>query len=215
MKILITGFEPFGGETVNPAWEAVQGLPKVLAGASLLKLRIPTAFNRAAASITNAMAQYRPDAILMVGQAGGRSALTPEFIGINWQDGRIPDNDGFQPLGTFLEPDEETAYFSTLSPDAMVARIRAAGIPAFVSYSAGTYVCNAVLYRVLHHVSRNGLPCRAGFIHVPFAPEQAVGKSQTTPTMATETIRQGLEAALMAIIRPDAGKPQGSFGQTE
>ena len=214
MKILITGFDPFGGETANPAWEAVKGLPDELAGATLKKIEIPTAFHRAARLIIDTMAAFRPDAVLMVGQAGGRSALTPEFVGINWQNGRIPDNDGFQPTGAFLEPDGETAYFATIPLSDMVASIRTAGIPAFVSYSAGTYVCNAVLYRVLHHISRNDLPCLAGFIHVPHTPDQAVDKSESTPSMAAETIRRGLEAALLGIIQPLGGDPAGPSGQT-
>ncbi len=215
MKILITGFDPFDGETLNPAWETVKGLPEELSGARIRTLQIPTAFQRAAERITEAMAEFMPDRVLMVGQAGGRAALSLEFVGINWQDGRIPDNDGFQPSGCLLEEEGETAYFATLPLGEMTLRIREAGIPAVISYSAGTYVCNTVLYRVLRHIAKNDLPCKAGFLHVPYTPEQVVDKAGGTPSMAVETILEGLLAALQGIIDPNPLRETGPLGQTE
>lgn len=215
MTILITAFDPFGGEAINPAWEAVQGLADEIGGAKLIKLQIPTVFESASEVIFNKMKDIEPDVVLCVGQAGGRSALTVEFIGINWQDGRIPDNAGFQPVGEPLEVTGETAYFATLPVNAMVLEMRRANVPAFLSYSAGTYVCNAVLYRVLHHIATNGLNCRAGFIHVPFSTGQGLDKPPGTPTMALETIRAGLEAAVRGILKPSFENFAGSMGQTD
>ena len=128
MTILITAFDPFGGEAINPAWEAVNQLDHEIAGAKIIKLQIPTAFMRASQVVAEAMAKVQPDYVLSIGQAGGRSAMTVEFVGINWQDGRIPDNDGFQPTGKPLEEAGDAAYFATLPTAAMVTQMRAAGV---------------------------------------------------------------------------------------
>ena len=215
MTILITAFDPFGGEKINPAWEAVQGLPDEIGGAKLVKLQIPTVFGNASEVIVRRIKEVRPDFILSIGQAGGRSAMTVEFVGINWQDGRIPDNSGFQPVGELLEKEGETAYFSTLPVTAMVLAMREAGVPAFISYSAGTFVCNAVLYRVLHHIHSNQLEAKAGFIHVPYSTGQGVTKPVGTPTMDLETIKAGIEAALRAMIEPTTKRSNPPMGQTE
>lgn len=215
MTILITAFDPFGGETINPAWEAVNRLADEIAGAKIVKLQIPTAFGRASQAIVERIQEVRPDHILSIGQAGGRSAMTVEFVGINWQDGRIPDNDGFWPLGEPLEKDGDAAYFATLPVNAMVTQMRGAGVPAFISYSAGTYVCNAVLYRILHYIQSNHLNCKAGFIHVPYSPKQAISKAQGTPTMDLATVQAGIEAAIYGILNSELDKSSGSMGQIE
>lgn len=215
MTILITAFDPFGGEAINPAWEAVNQLDHEIAGAKIIKLQIPTAFMRASQVVAEAMAKVQPDYVLSIGQAGGRSAMTVEFVGINWQDGRIPDNDGFQPTGKPLEEAGDAAYFATLPTAAMVTQMRAAGVPTFMSYSAGTYVCNAVLYRLLYHIQKNNLNCKAGFIHVPYSPDQAVNKPQGTPTMDLATIQTGIQAAVYGILNPVLNKSPDSMGQTE
>ena len=137
MKILITGFDPFGGETVNPAYEAVKLLPDTIAGAEIIKLEVPTRFHRAGAVLEDAMQRHKPDAVICVGQAGGRAAITPEKVAINLMDGRIPDNTGYQPVDVPIREDGETAYFTSLPVKAMVQRMRDAGIPAAVSYTAG------------------------------------------------------------------------------
>lgn len=215
MTILITAFDPFDGETMNPAWEAVKKLPDEILGAKIVKVEIPTVFDRAASVIIDRIRAEGPDYILSIGQAGGRSAMTVEFVGINWQDGRIPDNEGFQPLGQVLEEDGAAAYFSTLPVKAMVCEMRKAQVPSFISYTAGTYVCNAVLYRTLHYIQKNKLDCRAGFIHVPYTPAQAVDKPLGTPTMDAATIAAGIEAAVRALLQMPAENPAGSMGQTE
>ena len=147
-KILVTGFDPFGGEPVNPAFEAVKLLPDEIAGATVVKLEIPTVFTRSATVVEEAMVREQPDYVLCIGQAGGRSALTVEKVAINLAEARIPDNDGEQPFDMPLREDGGTAYFATLPVKAMVKNINDHGIPAFMSYTAGTYVCNSIMYTV-------------------------------------------------------------------
>ena len=199
MKILITGFDPFGGETVNPAYEAVKLLPNTIAGAEIIKLEVPTRFHRAGAVLEDAMQRHKPDAVICVGQAGGRAAITPEKVAINLMDGRIPDNAGYQPVDAPIREDGETAYFTSLPVKAMVQRMRDAGIPAAVSYTAGTYVCNYLLYTLLYLIDKKYPNVRGGFIHVPYAMEQVINKPLGTPSMDLRQIARGLETAVEAV----------------
>ncbi len=199
MKILITGFDPFGGETVNPAYEAVKLLPDTIAGAEIIKLEVPTRFHRAGAVLEDAMQRHKPDAVICVGQAGGRAAITPEKVAINLMDGRIPDNAGYQPVDAPIREDGETAYFTSLPVKAMVQRMRDAGIPAAVSYTAGTYVCNYLLYTLLYLIDKKYPNVRGGFIHVPYAMEQVINKPLGTPSMDLRQIARGLETAVEAV----------------
>lgn len=214
MKILVTGFDPFGGESINPAWEAVRTIPDTVKGAAVAKLEIPTVFQKGAAAIVRALEEIQPDAVLSVGQAGGRSALTVEFVGINWADARIPDNEGGRPIGETIHEDGETAYFSTLPVHAMVDRIRRAGLPAHLSYSAGTYVCNEVMYSVAYYIAKHRLPVRSGFLHVPLAPEQTIVKPNGTPSMNVADMTRGIVCALEAIVEHEEDIRIG-MGQTE
>lgn len=199
MKILITGFDPFGGETVNPAYEAVKLLPDTIAGAEIIKLEVPTRFHRAGAVLEDAMQRHKPDAVICVGQAGGRAAITPEKVAINLMDGRIPDNAGYQPVDVPIREGGETAYFTSLPVKAMVQRMRDAGIPAAVSYTAGTYVCNYLLYTLLYLIDKKYPNVRGGFIHVPYAMEQVINKPLGTPSMDLRQIARGLETAVEAV----------------
>ena len=199
MKILITGFDPFGGETVNPAYEAVKLLPDTIAGAEIIKLEVPTRFHRAGAVLEDAMQRHKPDAVICVGQAGGRAAITPEKVAINLMDGRIPDNAGYQPVDVPIREDGETAHFTSLPVKAMVQRMRDAGIPAAVSYTAGTYVCNYLLYTLLYLIDKKYPNVRGGFIHVPYAMEQVINKPLGTPSMDLRQIARGLETAVEAV----------------
>lgn len=201
MKILVTGFDPFGGEKINPAIEAVKLLPKRIEAAEIIKLEIPTIFNKSAEVVKQAIIQEQPDYVLNVGQAGGRRALTPERVAININDGSIPDNAGYQPLGEPIQPDGPAAYFTQLPIKAMVAAIRQAGVPASVSNTAGTYVCNHIFYQVQYMRDKEFPNLKAGLIHIPFLPEQAVKNNQ--PSMALETIVKGLTAAIAAIVQRD------------
>ncbi|MGN0979999.1 MAG: pyroglutamyl-peptidase I [Candidatus Avoscillospira sp.] len=199
MKILITGFEPFGGEAVNPSWEAVKRLPDTVAGADLVKLRLPTSFSRARDVLEDAIQALRPDAVLSVGQAGGRAAVTVERVALNLADARIPDNDGWQPVDEPLEPDGPAAYFATVPVKKIVEHIQTHGIPCQISNTAGTYVCNAVLYCALYLAATEYPGLQAGFIHVPYSLEQAAAKSTAVPSMPLDVMTQALEYALEAI----------------
>lgn len=196
MKILITGFESFGGESINPAYEAVKLLPDTVCGAQIVKLEVPTVFGKAGDILHAAVAEHRPDAVICVGQAGGRAAITSERVAINIMDGRIADNAGFMPVDRTIRTDGENAYFSTLPIKAMVAAIRAEGIPAEVSNTAGTYVCNYLMYTLLYIADKEFPSMRGGFIHVPYSTEQTVDKRSGTPGMDIRTIARGLEAAV-------------------
>ncbi len=189
-KMLITGFDPFGGQTVNPSWLAVEKLPDRVGEFAVHKRMIPTVFGKAAEAVLEAAAQVQPDVILCVGQAGGREAVTPERIGVNIRDARIADNAGNQPKGEFVASDGPAAYFATVPVEKMAQAIRDAGIPATVSNSAGAFVCNDVLYSLLHHYA--GTEIRVGFIHVPYVPEQG------SPNLPLKTIIEALGAAIAA-----------------
>lgn len=199
MKILVTGFDPFGSDKINPAIEAVKKLPDTIKGAKIIKLEIPTVFNKSAQVVHQAIVKEQPDYVLNVGQAGGRSALTPERVAININDGRIPDNDGYQPLDEPIQPDGDTAYFTQLPIKAMAKAIRAAGLPAIVSNTAGTYVCNHIFYQVQYMRTKEFPKLKAGFIHIPFLPEQVITRPNQ-PSMALADIVKGLTAAIGAIV---------------
>ena len=192
--ILVTGFDPFGGETINPAWEAVKRLPDEIGTYRLVKLQVPTIFGEAGRIALEKAAEIQPDAVLCVGQAGGRSAVTPEMIAINLRHARMPDNAGHRPQDEPVIPDGPDGLFATLPVRAMAERIAAAGIPASVSYSAGTFVCNDLMYAVLHHFAGTGV--HAGFVHVPFLPEQA---KNGAPSLPLEDIVRALAAAIEAV----------------
>lgn len=189
-KLLITGFAPFGGADVNPSWLAVQALPDRVGDFILCKLEIPTVFGDAAALVLRKAAEEKADVVLSVGMAAGRDAVTPERIAVNIRDARIPDNAGNQPRGEFVAPDGPAAYFATVPVEKMAQAIRDRQIRATVSNSAGAYVCNDVMYSLLHHFA--GTAVKAGFIHVPQLPQQG------TPSMELEQIISALEAAICA-----------------
>ena len=147
MKVLVTGFEPFGGEKVNPALEAIKGLPAEIHGAEVRWLEVPTVFHKSAQVLEEEMNRYQPDFVLCIGQAGGRSSLTPERVAINQDDARIPDNEGNQPIDLPIRSDGASAYFSSLPIKAMVQAIKKEGLPASVSNTAGTFVCNHLMYQ--------------------------------------------------------------------
>ena len=193
--ILFTGFEPFGGETVNPALEAVRLLPDSAGGMPIRRLRLPTSFRRAGETLLEAVDAWRPEAVVCVGQAGGRKTVTPEKVAINYIDARIPDNDGAQPADVPIRADGPAAYFATLPVRAIDEAIRAAGVPCAVSYSAGCYVCNFVMYTLLDHLAQTAPDVLGGFIHVPYAAEQTAGKPAGTPSLTVAQMTQALTCA--------------------
>ncbi|MGL5435939.1 MAG: pyroglutamyl-peptidase I [Lachnospiraceae bacterium] len=204
MKILLTAFDPFGGDKVNPALEAVKIVPDQVAGAKIIKLEVPTVFGASIQKVAAAMERERPDVVFCIGQAGGRFELNPERVAINLEDGRIPDNEGYQPIDKAIFEDGAPAYFSTLPVKAMVNAIHDAGLPASVSNTAGTYVCNHLMYGVLYTISKENYKMRGGFMHVPFIPEQVVIRPAPAPYMALADIAMGIEAAITAIVEYDS-----------
>lgn len=192
-KLLITGFDPFGGESINPSWEAVRLLAGKVGCFQLTKLRIPTVFGEAAQAVLDAAEALRPDVILCVGQAGGRSAITPEAVAINLREATIPDNAGNRPVNTPVIPQGPAAYFSTVPVRQMVSAIHAAGVDSSLSLSAGAFVCNDTLYALLHHYC--GSSTQVGFVHIPYLPQQA---PEGKPSMALEQMVAGLTAAIEA-----------------
>ena len=190
-KLLITGFDPFDGATVNPSWEAVKLLPDTVGAYELYKLQIPTVFGVAPRAVLEKAAEIRPDVIISVGQAGTRAAVTPERIGVNVRDARITDNAGVSPKDEPIVPGGPDGYFSTLPVKAMIAAIQAAGLPGAISNTAGTFVCNDVLYSLLQHYA--GTNVRCGFIHVPWLPEQG------SPSLSLEDTVKALTAAIGAL----------------
>ncbi|MCW6674764.1 pyroglutamyl-peptidase I [Aerococcaceae bacterium NML130460] len=199
MKILVTGFDPFGGEAINPALEAIKRLPKTIAGAAVEVLEVPTVFHKSAEVVAAKMRSYQPDVVLCIGQAGGRTGLTPERVAINQDDARIPDNEGNQPIDVAIQADGQAAYFTTLPIKAMVEAIHQVGLPASVSNSAGTFVCNHIMYQVLYLVDKEFPQTKAGFMHIPFMMEQVVDKPNQ-PAMSLTDITRGIEAAITAIV---------------
>jgi len=199
MKILVTAFDPFGGETVNPALEAVKLLPKEIEGAEIHTLEIPTVFHKSAEVLREEVKKVQPDVILAVGQAGGRFSVTPERVAINVDDARIPDNEQNQPIDVPIKEDGESAYFTKLPVKAMVKAMKEAGIPAAVSNTAGTFVCNHIMYQVLYLIDKEYPDVLGGFVHVPYIPSQVTNKPDQ-PAMSLSDIEKALEAGIRAIV---------------
>jgi pyroglutamyl-peptidase len=195
MKALVTGFEPFGGETLNPALAALGRLKPALGPLTIATRVIPTVFGQALDVLARALDETRPDIVLAVGQAGGRAALSLERVAINLDDAAIADNDGGRPIDRPVIAGGPAAYFATLPIKAAVQALRAAGLPAIVSNTAGTFVCNHLFYGLMHQAASRGHSLRGGFLHIPYLPEQAA-RHAGAPSMAIEHIVQGIEIIL-------------------
>ncbi len=202
MKILVTGFDPFGGEKINPAIESVKRLPDKILDSQIIKLEIPTVYMKSLEAIDKAIQKYNPDVILSIGQAGGRPDITVERVGINIDDYRIRDNEGNQPIDKPIFEDGKSAYFSKLPIKAMVENIQKNNIPASISNTAGTFVCNHVLYGVAYLLDKKYPNKKSGFIHIPFLPEQVIDK-RGQASMSLDVIVKGLTSAIEAIIKND------------
>jgi len=200
MKLLITGFDPFANEPINPAWEAVKLLPNKIEDVEIIKLMIPTVFGDSMEKILESVELHNPDIIICVGLAGGRFDITVERVAINLDDARLADNAGNQPIDEKIYSDGENAYFSNLPIKAMVEEMHLSNVPASVSNTAGTYVCNHIMYSVLYHIKKNNIAKKGGFIHIPFITEQVIAK-RNMPFMELSTIVKGLEAAIVAISK--------------
>ncbi len=198
-KILITGFDPFDKEPINPAYEAVKGLADEIEGVQIIKAEIPTVSYKAIDKTIELIKVENPDIVINVGQAGGRFGITPEKVSINLNDFRIKDNEGNQPLDCPIVEDGAPAYFTTLPVKAMVESIKEAGLPSSLSYTAGTFVCNQVMYGVAHYIASNDLNIKSGFVHIPFMTEQVIDK-KNQPSLSLPQLTVGLEALIKAAI---------------
>lgn len=199
MKILLTGFEPFGGESINPAKEAVKLVKDEIKGAQIVKCYVPVVFGKAIDTVYEAMKKENPDAVLLIGQAGGRYEMTPERVAINCDDARIPDNEGNSPVDQPVFADGAAAYFSTLPIKKMVEYMKAANVPAAISNTAGTYVCNHLMYGVRYYLEKEFPNTIGGFMHVPFLHEQVMNKKETA-SLSKDDVVKGIEASLEAIV---------------
>lgn len=199
-RVLLTGFEPFNGAAVNPSWEAVRMVaanpPSEL---EVTAVRLSCVFGRAIDELRAAVEATDPELVICVGQADGRADLTVERIAVNIDDARIPDNAGEQPIDRPVAPDGPAAYFAALPVKACVAAVRAAGVPASVSQTAGTFVCNHVFYGLMHLIATERPTVRGGFVHVPALPEQVL--DQGKPALPAATVAEGLRALLTAAVR--------------
>ena len=197
MKVLLTGFDPFGGEKVNPAEEAVKMVKENINGATVIKLTIPTVRHKSVKAIEEAIEKHNPNIVISIGQAGGRYDITPERVAINMDDFRIKDNEGNQPTDETIEEDGQAAYFSNLPIKAMVKHMNENKIPATVSNTAGTFVCNHVMYGIMYMIDKKYPNIKGGFIHIPYMTSQVIDK-KNTPYMSLEEIVKGLESAIEA-----------------
>ena len=214
MTILLTGFEPFGGESVNPSWQIAQALDGwACEGRTVRAVRLPCAFGDALRTLDDALAAHRPELVVCLGQAGGRTEISLERVALNVDDARIPDNLGRQPIDAAVVAGGPAAYFSTLPIKAIARDLREAGVAAAVSNTAGTFVCNHVFYALMHRLATAPALARTrgGFVHVPYTPEQVAARPGVA-AMALETqvegIRQALRSAMLtrADVRETAGR---------
>lgn len=200
MIILVTGFEPFGGEKINPSWEVARRLDGLsIHSAQLVAVQLPCVFKASLQVLESALRQYRPDVVLALGQADGRSDIAVERVAINVCDARLSDNQGDQPVDVPVIEDAPAAYFSTLPIKAMVQAMKANGFPASVSQTAGTFVCNQVFFGLQHALAGQGV--HSGFVHVPLLPEQAAARpGSTLPSMPVEVLQDALVCALHCVV---------------
>ncbi len=201
LKVLITGFDPFGKEKINPALESIKKLDDEIAGAEIVKLELPTVFKKSIEILEKALEKARPDIVICVGQAGGRDKISIERVAINVNDARIPDNEGNQPIDEPIFIDGDTAYFSKLPIKSIVKELRENKIPAEISNTAGTYVCNHIMYALLYNINKKYPYMKGGFIHIPFIPEQVTYKKG--PSMSLDYIVKGLNIIIKVSMEND------------
>lgn len=202
MKLLVTAFDPFGEEKVNTALEAVKKLDERIAGCEIVKLQLPTVFGKSIKTLERALKKERPEITICVGQAGGRDRISVERVAINIDDARIPDNEGNQPIDKPIFVDGDTAYFSRLPIKAIVRNMNENNIPAEISNTAGTYVCNHIMYGLLYNINKKYPNMKGGFVHIPFLPEQVIDKKMV-PSMSLDNIIKGITIVIKTSISID------------
>lgn len=199
MRLLVTGFEPFGGRSINPSQQAALALADRDLGVELHTAILPVDWQRAPGALLSAIDEAQPDAVICLGEAAGRARLSIERVAINLLDFRIADNAGQQIVDQPVIDGGPDAYFATLPVRAMFDAAHTAGVPTELSLSAGAFLCNQITYALLHHCAVERRSIRAGFIHLPLLPEQAIAERAALPSMALETVVRGLEAAIGAL----------------
>ncbi|MDZ5609238.1 pyroglutamyl-peptidase I [Bacillus pseudomycoides] len=198
--VLLTGFEPFGGEEINPAWEVAKQLDgQVIGDYKIISKQVPTVFHKSLQVLQSYMKEIEPELVVCIGQAGGRPDITVERVAINVDDARIADNEGNQPVDVPIVEGGPVAYWSTLPMKATVKKLREEGIPASVSQTAGTFVCNHLFYGLMHMLAKEENEARGGFIHIPFLPEQVSGHPGQ-PSMSLSTITKGIELLVRVVL---------------
>lgn len=191
--VLLTGFDPFDEESTNPSGEVIKDIKKnEIDGATIITREIPTAFYDSSNIVKDLIKDKEPDVVINVGQANGTADIRVERVALNLNDARIEDNEGRKPADETIVEDSELAYSSTIPTREIVEAIKEEGIPSYLSYSAGTYVCNHVFYSTAQFVEKNELDILYGFIHVPFLPEQVTDKEKGTPSMSKRLIKKAL-----------------------
>lgn len=215
MKLLITAFEPFGGETVNPSMNLLAQLPETIKGHDIIKCLLPVTFVESKQLLEKAILSHEPQWIVSLGQAGGRTALSIEQIAINLNEAAIPDNAGFEPKGLSIDVEGPDGLFTTLPAKALLKAARTAGVPTAISYTAGTYVCNHVMYSALNTIRKHQLSAKAGFIHIPYESAQVIDKPNQ-PSMPLELMLKGILAMLDELLEPqfEAADDQSNSGTT-
>ena len=199
MKVLVTGFEPFGKETINPSLEVIKKLDDKIMDSEIIKLKLPTVFGKSIDILENVLEKEKPDIVLCIGQAGGRDKITIERVAINISDARIPDNEGNEPIDEVIFEDGDTAYFSNIPIKKMVEEMKTNNIPAAISNTAGTYVCNHIMYGLLYNIDKKYPKMKGGFIHIPYIPEQVIEKANA-PSMSLDNIVKGISIAIETAI---------------
>lgn len=201
MKVLVTGFEPFGGDGVNASWEAVRLLPAHIGNIDIVVERVPVAFGKSGRIVADLVGRERPDAVLCVGVAAGRAQVTPEYVAINHRHARIADNDGAQPLDEPVVAGAPDAYFATAPVYVMVEACCNEGIPAAVSYTAGTYCCNDLFYSVRHLAQQKYPSMLVDFIHVPQCPEQVAATGEAKASLSSAMAARALEVMIETLFK--------------
>lgn len=197
--VLVTGFKPFGGETINSSWQAVKELPDSIDGAKIIKKQLPVSFKGSVNKLDEFIKKYDPDIIINVGEAGGRTGVSLERVAINVDDARIPDNENYQPINTRISKAGKNAYFSKLPIYQIEKSVKKIGVPVYISDTAGTYVCNHIMYHLLQLLDSKYTDKIGGFIHLPYTPEQALNK-KNMPSMSTIDATQALKKSIQVSL---------------
>lgn len=207
-RVLVTAFEPFGGEAINPSQQAVRKLADgaAIEGVELATVGLPVVFGAALDALRKAVAEHDPEVVICAGQAGGRHAVTPERVAVNVNDTPMADNAGNAPVDEPIVEGGPAAYFSGLPVNAIVSALHEAAIPAEVSWTAGTYVCNHVFYGLMHLIATERPDIRGGFVHVPYAHEQVLTRTDAQPSLALDTIAEALRLTVRTSVSVMAGE---------